>query len=516
MAEWGQLNESTPFMKMMARARWDIDYFAKELLGITAHPGQDRLWDAILKRDSSGWRPRYMTICCSAGNRAGKTLGVAIAILHSVMFKHGSKPPNPLRPKEVERWGKLAYDWYHFAIAQEIAEHVYVAITSLLSGVHEGQEDGCPILDMLGPGVAAWDKKERGEYLWIRVHPQLGGGQIHFRTTGEKAIGSLGKNMNGVSFDEAGHEPNFEFIVNEVLHFRRASTGGQFFLISTPTEGLTAFADKWNEGDPEAPDKKRFSYSVRMSTRENVGFGITPWQFERILEEVPEELIPQNVDGMFLEGIHSFFSQQSVDRMFKADLWGEGVDSLPAAPGHKYANGVDPALTMDSCWGIVLRVDPKQRGSGVDCNFSRGRQTSPAIVALASNLHNSYSIKGTRCHTVIDATGFGGAVFADLLIIKPVRTVEFGGVLGKKLKLLNNLKRWIETDKLQFPRRGKWLVLRRQLLGYRLSDKNLKTDAVMALALAVYQLSLTPSGDGAGGSFDFFGTGPVVSTANRR
>jgi hypothetical protein len=31
------------------------------------------------------------------------------------------------------------------------------------------------------------------------VNPLLGGAEIHFRTTNERAFGSLGKDMNGIS-----------------------------------------------------------------------------------------------------------------------------------------------------------------------------------------------------------------------------------------------------------------------------------------------------------------------------
>ena len=32
--------------------------------------------------------------------------------------------------------------------------------------------------------------------------------------------------------------------------------GGQLILVSTPTEGLNAFSDMWETGNPEAPDRQ--------------------------------------------------------------------------------------------------------------------------------------------------------------------------------------------------------------------------------------------------------------------
>lgn len=502
----------TQFGKDLLRARWDIDFFAERFLGIKGHPGQQRLWRAILARDETGWEPRYLTISCAAGNRAGKTLGISIPMLHSTFFKIGLQPPNPLDERDVRRWMGQSYEWYHFAIAQETAELAYIEITRILSGTHEAQKDGCPLSKALGKGVADWSRKYRGEYLWIKLSPILGGGELHFRTTGEKALGSLGKDMHGVSYDEAGFDPHFDFVVNEVLNLRRLSTGGQMWLIGTSTEGITAFADKWEEGNPEAPDRKRDAWSMRMSTRDNIGFGITQKQFDRLVDTIPPELIPQNIDGFFIEGSKAFFSSRSVDDAFIKDLHGEGVELKNGEKGHRYVQGVDPALTYDSTWSIVLDATTPDLGVGVRATRVTGRTTGPVIAALATDAHLAYQNKGSAIETGIDATGFGGKMFRDLLDIKPLRSIEFGGTSGRKLRLLNDVKAMLERGQLKFPRHGKWLELRRQLLGYRMPDKGLDTDAVMALAVAVSLLKRTPAGALAVIPFDYFHEGEDVVT----
>lgn len=493
---------NTKFGDDLLSARWDVEYFSERFLGITPHPGQKRLWREIMVRDATGWEPRYLDINAAAGNRAGKTLGIAIPMFHNTFFKIGSRLPNPLDETAVLRWAKEAYEWYHFAIAQETSELAYIEMTRFLAGTHEAQKHGCPLTDEVGMGVADGSKKYRGEYLWMRVHEAFGGGSIHFRTTGEKAIGSLGKDMHGISYDEAGFDPHMEFVVNEVLHLRRLSTGGQLWVIGTSTEGLTAFADRWEEGNPDAPDHKVDSMSIRMSTRENIGFGISEKQFDRLVAAMPPEIVPQNIDGFFLQGRKAFFSAKSVDDSFVLTL-----DEV-AAPirGHVYVQGVDPALTFDSTWSVVLDTTARPV-FGVRAEKQSGRTTGPIIAALATNSHNAYNVPGvSSCTTGIDATGFGGAMFRDLLDIKALRSVEFGGTRGKKLKLLNDLKAMLEKGELRFPRVGKWLELRRQLLGYRLDDKGLQTDAVMALAVAVSILKKNPGGP-VSRPFDYFHPG---------
>lgn len=491
----------TDFAADMLRARWDVAFFCERFLGFKPHPGQQRLFKAYITRDESRWQARYLTIATAAGNRAGKTLGLAIVILHSTLFKMGKSPPNPLDVRSMERWLALHYEWFHFGVHSEVAELVFYEIVRLLSGTHEAQHGGCPLADSLGLAVADWSKKYRGEYLMIHLHPLLGGGAIHFRTTGERAIGSLGKDMDGVSFDECAFEPNFPFIIDEVLHMRRLSTGGQLFLIGTMTEGLTDFADKWQEGNPDNPDRKIDSFSLRISTRENIGYGIEERMFERLVASMPPYLIPQNIDGFAIESREAFFGSQSVEAVF--------VEALPeyqsAKPGHRYIQGVDPALTYDSTWSIVLDITGGQEWRGVWVDRLTGRQTSLVVAGLALHGHNAYNDTSKRvtCHTALDATGFGGKMFRDLMPM-PVRMVEFGGTKAKKLGLLNALKKAIEEGRLKLPKSGKWLGVRRQLLGYKLDDRKIEQDAVMALAVAVDMAKRNPGAGDTSIPFDYF------------
>jgi len=487
------------FAADIAAGRWDIAFFAERFLGVRLHPGQIEFAHTVLMRDLGGWRPRFFDIALSAGNRAGKTLIETICHFHSTFYKLGLPPPSLSSRTSLAKWNASAYEWYHLAIAQETSELAYIELRRLLQGTHEAQKNGCPLTEELGPQVVELDKKYRSEYLWAQIHPVFGGGTIHYRTTGEKAIGSLGKDMNGISYDECGFDPNFDFVVNEVLHMRRLSTGGQLWLVGTATEGLTAFADAWNEGDPFAPDKKPDKYSLRMSTRQNIGFGIDQSVFDRLVTQMPPDLIPQNIDGFFLEGRSSFFAQSAVDAAFDMTY----VEMMPATPGHRYVQGVDPALTFDSTWSLILDVTDPARVTGVSARHQIGRTTGPVIAALVTNQHAAYSVRGTSCSTGVDTTGFGGALFRDSLPI-PIRSVEFGGTRGRKLRLLIELKAALEKGKLRFPRSGPWLTLRRQLLGYRLDDKKLQTDAVMALAVAWSMVKFTPS-QSPSRPFDYFG-----------
>lgn len=471
--------------------------FASELLGIDMHPGQERMFNAYLMRSKPRWWVAlYLTIAVSAGNRAGKTLAVAIIIIHACLYKMGLKPPE--NDREAASWMRHPYLWFHFAIAQEIADLVFNEIRMILNGTHPAQKGrGCPLTDAV-PDIVQTDVKYNGDYRWIVFSQGVGGAEVHFRTTGERAIGSLGRDMNGISFDECGFEPKLTFIYDQVLHLRRLGTGGQMILISTPTEGLTEFSDLWFRGDPAAPDQQPRKMSLRMSTRENIGFGIDQEMFDSLVADMDPELIAQNIDGHFIQGSSAYFNAGAVDRAFRDDL----PEMESAQDKCAYVQGVDPALRHDATWSIVGKVTSGAQGdteiTGVRAQRIRGKQTTEAIVSLAMDAHNAYDVRrsglNSVCYTALDATGFGGKMFREALEreIPTVRSIEFGGSLQKKRKLLGDLRTMIDTGRIRFPRSGPWLQVRRQLLGYKLDDKSIEQDAVMALACLVAEARRTP------------------------
>jgi len=489
---------------LLAASRWNMGLFCAKVLGIDAHAGQQALFDMAIARTGDGYSPAYLTLCTAAGNRAGKTLGLCVAVMHQTLFKMGLPPAVAGDDDSASAWARAPYDWYHFGLSQEVSELLFLEMVRILTGVHEAQKrGGCPLTDALGEDVADWSRKERGEWAWFKWSPLLGGAEVHFRTTGEKALSTLGRDMNGWSWDEPAFDPNVMFVFDEVLNLRRMSTGGQAFLIATSTEGSEAYHELWSRGDPLAPDRQPDYMSIRMSTRDNVGYGISQPMFDRMLRTVPAELVPQNIDGYFIEARTSFFASSSVNKAFDA---GRDLDEyVPWEERHRYAHGVDPALTYDSTWSIVLDITDPERWIGVSAQKRTGRQTAESIVGLASDQHHEYH-QGGLCQSGIDATGFGGKVFADLLRSSGViaTSVEFGGRSVTKQRLLNNLRTALDTGRLVLPRTGPWLELRRQLLAYKLADKKLSTDAVMALVVATRMALRAQYGAGKPLPFDFF------------
>jgi hypothetical protein len=474
--------------------------FSRHQLGLELHVGQLSFGARVLLRDrGSGTQAAYLTLMLASGNRAGKTLLMAVLIIYSCLLKLNRPQPEQGDDRGAAAWLKSEYHWYHFGIQQEVADLVYNDIIRLLSGSHEGQVGGCPLVEKLG-AVADWDTKEYGDYRWVRFRPEVGGAQVHFRTTGEKALGSLGKDMHGLSFDEAGLERNLEFLIKEVFGFRRLGTGGQLIMFSTPSEDLGfSFPDQWALGDPSNPLRLQSWFSMRMSTRDNIGYGLDQEMFDRLVQDMDERTVMQNIEGLFLQAKAAYFNGANVERVFRNKL----PERMAARRQTVYLQGLDPAKSHDSAWSIVLAVlgDPADPDRphlvGVRADQRRGQKSTATVVDMALDAFNAYDVArlGSRCYTATDATGFGGKLFREALdeVVPNVYNVEFGGTSQRKKKLLGDLRTVIDSGKLHLPNHGIWKGVRRQLLGYKLEDRGIEQDAVMALVCAVYLLRRAPA-----------------------
>ncbi len=492
------------FVKEFEKCRWDPIRFATVFLGIRLHPGQKRMMAAYVRRTDSRWRAYYYWIMVAAGNRAGKTLALSVIILHSCIYRIGLEPPKTTDPAALKRFASLPYMWWHFAVEQSPAEQVFTEIVNLLGGSHPAQPNGCPWTIAIGNGDSVvgarkvakattvegveWTDgpKERGEYAWITFAPELGGAQVHFRSTKAKALSAIGMNMHGLSFDEAGLQeaPSLRYLLEEVMHARRLSTGGQFILISTPSaDTSTEYEDLWYTGDPDDPFRDPRRFSMQMSTRENIGYGIDRESFDALILHQPEAWIAQNIEGRFIQAMGVWFNAESVRAAF--------IDSLPektepGGAGHVYAHALDPGL-KDKCWSLVCEMNREGILTGVSLDRQEGKQTTRGIVALGARDHARYAAAGANIETGVDGTALGGHMFRELLeeSIPVVRTIEFGGVIKTKRQLLSDLRTAFDEGRIKLPAGGYWAEVQKQCLNYKLADRKLEQDLVMCLAIIV-------------------------------
>lgn len=489
-------------MADLARGLHDIGFFSRRFLGIEGHPGQIQWWDLCAQRAENGWSPAYLTTVVAAGNRAGKTLAMAILAFHHTFYKLGVRPPQERTEVAARAFMTAPYEWYHVAIQQEVAELLHHELAAIVRGEHLAQKgQGCPLTRELGP-IVDLATKDRGEYLMLSIDPVYGGGRIHFRSAQDKAKALLGKDMNGISFDEAGVEPYLYTLYQEVLNLRRLSTGGPLHFIGTPTTGLNEYYDLWERGNPENPDRDPQFISLRLPTWQNVGFGLDETTYEAIKRQQDPLLARQNLGGEFIEAEGAYFGAHSVEATFVMDL---PAEQQPVS-GHKYSQGVDPALAQDPAWSIVIDRTTKTSMVGVRAVRKTDSKSLPAVINMAREADLLYRQDGAICSTSVDSTSLGGKMFMAELhgAIPSAHGFDFAGTKAQKLNLLADLKGVMDKGWLKLPRSGGyWGDVRRQLLSYKLDDKKLTQDAVMALAIAVRDALRNASGGGSR-EFTFF------------
>ncbi len=288
------------------------------------------------------------------------------------------------------------------------------------------------------------------------------GSEITVRTTAREGIYLRGHTFHRVIVDEADYLS--ERLIQEVIRMTLADVGGQLVLISTPKarRGLVyRELQRALAGDPTV-------YAQQGSTFENPH--IDHDYIRSLHDRMTEAAWQREVEGLYVDDDAAVFRWADIQAAYEATAW-----TLPVEPqrGRRYVAGWDLAKTEDWTVGIVL--DATERPYRL-VHFERfQRQPWPFVAHRIREVHQRY-----QCHqTVIDATGVGVAVLDE------VRDVAQGFVFTgrSKVDLLTNLQVALEKRELQFPFIRELVD---ELQAYEWNDKDLTTDCVMALALALW------------------------------
>ena len=442
-----------------------------EALGIDLNPAQQR-WFRLL---ANGPRWAHKFIVHVAANQIGKTLGLGIIILWACFHKIGMDRSDP------GTWLRLQYQWFHLAPSQQQAYLVLRDITLLLDGIHPAQRRK----PMLPQGLATAVKVEQyydGLQLW-------NGAVVQFRTTEEKAKALQGRRAAGISFDECAFEIYLKTVVNEVLMMRLISTGGPLLLVSTPN-GINDYFEIVQQILDTGQAQEDHTWTAGSSAlawstvTDNVGFGISQAEVDRMERDIDETTREQQLRGAFLEPSEAFF----VPAVRTIEAFHPLPELVRPLPGHRYVTMWDPSVASDPTAMITLDVT-SEPWTGV--NF-RHYPRPPAVNQLLLDIESQHALYNSSATgpemkssnlTGFDSTSMGGVMLRQQLgHLRPSRAINFGGPRAK-MDYLTNLRAALLKGRLVLPE--SWYRLKRELLNYRLDDKKLQQDCVMALAGAV-------------------------------
>lgn len=466
--------------KLLAGPARDPMVFAREVLGVELNIAQVRWFRRIVP--INGWKWPLKMVIHVAANQIGKTLGVAILLLWASIFKIGFDPSNP------KEWFDRPYVWFHVAPTQQQAYHPYNDAILLIKGAHPAQK-----LPFRLPAGMVWETKVAQYYNGLAF---ASGAEAQFRTTEDKASALQGYRAAAISFDEAAFEDHLTATVNETLLMRLIANGGPLFPVSTPN-GMNDFFElvegvRRNASQPEERVWIKGNEAVVWSViTDNVGFGLSQAEVDDMEARLDPATKEQQLRGAFLEPAEAFFTP--TDKVLAA------FRDIPAevAPeaGHKYVAFWDPSLSSDPTAVVVLDVTRKPWTGVYYRHYKRPMGITELIneIVKVHGLFNGAAdprrvLPRSRCVTAYDATSMGGVMIGQLLRgISPLRPLNFGGP-DKKIKTLTNLRAVLTRD--SKPREivlpTAWTQLRQEVLNYRLSDKKLVQDSVMALDGAVY------------------------------
>lgn len=465
------------FFEALARGRTDIEFWFTEILGVNPNKAQRR-WFRLIRPQENGWEWRLRFVIHVAANQTGKTLGVAGLILWACNYKIG------VPTDDHQAWLDHAYTWFHLAPTQQQAYIPLKDIRELLAGSHVAQRRPCRIPE----GFVSQVKIEQyydGLSFW-------NGATVQFRTIEDKAKALLGRRAAGISVDEAAFEDHLKVVVNEVLWMRLIASSGPLWLISTPNgindfyEFVQGVIDRGLQVEDRLWEAEDAGLVWSVIT-DNEGYGLTTEDIARMERDLDESTKEQQLRGAFLEPSEAFFVPAT--EIIKA--WSKKLpDQQMPIPGHQYVIFWDPSVSSDPTEVRVIDVT-SEPWVGV---YQKHYQKPPAVTQLIHDiaaLHALYNSavspggwKRSRAITGFDATSMGGAMLKQQLAgIRPQRPLNLAGP-STKLATLTDLRAALTKRRLLLP--STWLLDQRQVLNYRLDDKKLTQDAVMALSGAVY------------------------------
>jgi hypothetical protein len=478
--------EIVELLHRMEKGR-DPAYFAEEILGVKLNPAQRRWFRLCGAMRDNGWQWMYRRVVHVAANQIGKTLGLAILILWAANSKMGVRTGN------WDYWFSQPFKWYHLAPTHPQALYTYKDMLALIQGSHPAQFDRetGERRKIRWPEGFAKEVKFDGQYPGFKL---WNGAEIHFRTSDEKAKAIQGVRAHGISFDEAAFEDWLHEVLDQAVKLRLVSTGGPLWLVSTPN-GINDYYEvvmavqqagtqTFHERVWEAP-AQRWALVWSYIT-DNVGYGLTQEDVDFMEEDVDPATKEQQLRGAFLEPVDAFF----VPSQNILESWIPGLTGRQGPQNnHRYVIFWDPSVSSDPTVCIVLDVTRKP-WKGVWMKRWEKPMSANTLLEEMLKVHQHWNTapnrKGfpPRAITGFDATSMGGKILTQQLeAMAPKRPLNFGG--GKvKLNALTNMRAALSRHDIWLP--ADWLRLQREVLSYRLDDKKLVQDCVMALAGALY------------------------------
>lgn len=435
------------FEEALVEGRYSISAFARYFLDVEMYEKQAAVFDGLIEASEA---------TVSAANRTGKSFGAGVWLLWKSFYRH---LPELTRPEKLSN--RNPYKVFATSLTQDQAALSWQYALSFT----ESTRFKPFVVDVVRSPFPEMVIKTKVNGEWEKSI-------IGARSLSKGATYLLGHSLAAVLVDETAFVPNYPTIEELVIRMRLADWGGSILRISSPYGKSNFFYQYYLRGLPNSQGVRdpRY-YSATLSTYDN------PFISRAFLEEqrsrMSPELFAQNVLGEFVD-LFDFFSAEVIQRLY------EGANyELGREPGEdaKYVLGADLGALRDATQVIVLDIS-KTPHELVYIKELRNAswETVRDFVGSVIRLYNP-------AFCLIDETGVGKPI-VESLQNEYDRVEGFVFSATSKPDILTRLQDAAQRRAFIFPFTAGTKTLIDQLSVYRLDDKGLETDAVMALALA--------------------------------
>lgn len=321
---------------------------------------------------------------------------------------------------------------------------------------------------------------------------------IEHRSLGSDQGDALqGKPFGLITYDEGGRSDHLESEINDSLLARLFDMQGPLMILSTPSQNSKStiyYYQLYQRGLIGAEN----TYTMTGSLKDNEFF--SPEQIEAqydLLKDNP--LREQMLEGKFVFGGDTLFTIESIVNAQDESL----NDGIRYEEGHKYVFGIDTAIGSDEIVYTFLDITSKPwklvRERAVKGNSASPQMHQHELLDIVESYYKGGNLWGML------ETWNGEAIrfYMDLPEWLKILTNTYGSWEptkrttdnknemkskpnnSKKADMLISLKKALSDGNLKIPKSNSKLA--EQLSVYQEDDKNLNTDRVMALALAVHR-----------------------------
>jgi len=468
---------------MLAVAEEDPAFFAIYFLGLHLNPFNIRAFKSL---------PHNKQVMWVTANQCGKTVTISASHIWFNFYKKGFSGD----PELIEQ---ARYETLNLSPISRQATEAFRYIDEILHSKFSWEENGKRFINKCRIG---WFFEGSNETMG-RVDFANSSSCSCLSTSADQGAGLAGKQFAVISYDECVQSHHLEDELGARIFSRTAKYAGWVILISTPDD-MGKSQQYWyhlysSVLEAKAAGEKPEWFLVTGLYDENIFIPEEKrTEFKERLKKLSPAKYAQVVEGKFLAAADRMFPPEVVESLWngkREPTEPKTIATDDGTAGRSYLLSIDWGVADGGDETVMLLADVTDLGNvEIVKAYAKQGGDPTELMAMATYLRMEYF----DCPIVMDVTEMGGTIFKKMM--SSFKPVSFGqgnkqdalfflqlmlreNLRGVKKQLTNEKKS--DTGKLKSYHLPK---LERQLATYKLDDKKIKQDWVMALCMLVWYI----------------------------